>query len=126
MGFRNLQKKLEKGRYWDYESIIWMRYLLQVCCPRKPIYTPQKFNENGEHYFACDKQDPQPCPTGTNCVLGKQCGVKGTYRISPSPPRFSLCVSTALNLGLKEIQNLHQLKSQIFLLRKNYCAMFIS
>ena len=86
MGFRNLQKKLEKGRYWDYESIIWMRYLLQVCCPRKPIYTPQKFNENGEHYFACDKQDPQPCPTGTNCVLGKQCGVKGTYRISPSPP----------------------------------------
>ena len=67
----------KKGRYWDYESTIWMRYLLQVCCPRKPIYTPQNFNEDGEHYFACDKQDPQPCPIGTKCVLGKQCGVKG-------------------------------------------------
>ena len=53
--------------------------LLQVCCPRKPIYTPQKFNEYGEHYFACDKQDPQPCPIGTKCVLGKECGVKGMY-----------------------------------------------
>ena len=54
-----------------------MSFLLQVCCPRKPIYTPQNFNEDGEHYFACDKQDPQPCPIGTKCVLGKQCGVKG-------------------------------------------------
>ena len=74
----------------SYESITWMRYLLQVCCPRKPIYTPQNFNEDGEHYFACDKQDPQRCPTGTTCVLGKQCGVKGKVEKSLKGSLYSI------------------------------------